>query len=782
MPISTIKDLVAGLFSIGLGPALQTLWFTEQKRQLDRQYEATRGQPSEQPIGAFLQTNPQADGAAYSFENAELEIRFLADELVRISWTPGQEPLSYTLAAREWPLVDVHHEETTSGYWLNTARLSVGIEKNGMVRFFSHEGLLIREELPPIRRGEGWIHQAALREEEAVYGLGERNGPANRVGRSYRMWNLDPGLKVEVDIDPVYLCVPVYLSLHRSGSCLVYYENYGRSVFHAGARSESAPVIAAAFETGMLREYVVLGTLPEIYARYGELTGYAPLPPRWALGYHQSRWGYKTESDIRQVAARAAQEGIRLSAIHLDIDYMNGFRVFTVNKKRFPSLPKLSAEMEAQQIRLVTIVDPGVKIDRRYDIFRSGMTKKVYCTTPGGGIARGVVWPGLSAFPDFTDAGVRRWWGGWYSRLLDQGIAGIWHDMNEPACLSASSEVEATLPSQVRHSLEGTGGDHSQAHNLYGFLMNRAGFEALKSLRPDRRPWILSRSGWAGLQRYAWNWTGDVNSTWEALRQSVPTLLGLGLSGLPFNGTDVGGYFGFPEPELYIRWLQLGCFSPLFRGHSAKGFDAHEPWGFGDEALRIAREFIQLRYQLMPYLYTTAWQSAKTGCPMVRPLLWAAPDDPRLWNVDDAFLLGDALLIAPVVQARKTRREVCLPAGEWIDFWSGERLDGGRTAEIAAPLERIPVLVKSGSMLPIQGETGLELHAYGPGPWLGTLYDDAGDGYGPSRVDRFHLVIDSGVPHLTRQSEGGYDPGGQEPRIVIHTAESTPGEERPDQS
>jgi alpha-glucosidase len=744
MPINSIKDLVSGLFSIGLRTALQTVQFTREKRALDASYQAAHDKKPELKIGEFISAQPIPEGKRFAYENAELEIRFLKEDLIRVTWSPGQEPLPYALERVEWDPVEIKHEETPEGYWLSSTKSAVGVEKNGTVRIFSASGLLLREEAPPIRQGDGWKHCTRLRDGEAIFGLGERNGSANRRGHSYRMWNIDPGLRVGTEIDPVYICIPVYLSLQKAGACLVFYENYSPAELQIGSTKETPNLILAAFEMGLLREYVIPGKPSDIMERYSELTGRSPLPPRWALGYQQSRWGYKSEADIRRVAERAAQEDIPLSAIHMDIDYMDGFRVFTVNRKRFPDLAKLAGELDQRGIKLVTIIDPGVKIDTRYDVYKSGVSEKVFCSTPDDRIARGVVWPGWAAFPDYTNPRVRRWWGRWYARLLDQGVAGFWHDMNEPACLSASAEVESTLPSEILHAPEGRPVNHRQVHNLYGHLMNRAGYEALKELKPEHRPWILSRSGWAGTQRYAWNWTGDINSSWAALRQSIATLLGMGLSGLAFTGTDIGGYFGEPEPELYIRWIQLACFNALFRGHCAKGFAAHEPWGYGEEALRIARDTIHLRCRLLPYIYTAAWQTSQSGCPMVRPLWWENPDDQDLWNVDDAFLFGDALLVAPVTAPGLTRREVRLPAGQWVDFWSGDGfndpitpqvLEGGQTIVVDAPLERIPILVRNGSLIPMEANGDLELHPFGEGPWKGIHYHDRGDGYDGGTVE-----------------------------------------------
>jgi alpha-glucosidase len=528
------------------------------------------------------------------------------------------------------------------------------------------------------------------------------------------------------------------------------------------------PKVEAWFEDGMLRYYVCLGTPEEVLKSYTQLTGRAPLPPRWALGYHQCRWGYRTEADIRRVAQGFQEHDLPISAIHLDIDYMDGFRVFTVNQERFPDLAGLARDLACQGIRLVTILDPGVKRDPGYFLYREGLRRKVFCKTFFGRPLIGLVWPDWSAFPDFTNPEARKWWGEQYPRLLDQGVAGFWHDMNEPTSFAAWGDT--TLPLPTRHSLEGRGGDHRQAHNLYALQMNRAGFEALRRQRPDRRPWILSRAGWAGQQRYAWNWTGDIETSWESLRMTLPTVLGLGLSGLPFSGPDVGGFSGDPSAELYLRWFQMACFFPFFRTHSALGTAPREPWVFGEETTRRVREALRLRYSLIPYLYTLAWEASQTGCPPVRPLFWADPGDRRLWQVEDAFLFGSALLVAPILEEGAQDRQVSLPGGEWFDFWSDARIEGGDSVRLQASLDHIPLLARAGSLLPLEVNGRLQLHLYAPseGEGEGRLYLDAGDGYGEWRLERYRLRRSDGRLEIERESQGPYAFPYPAVELVIH--------------
>jgi alpha-glucosidase len=405
---------------------------------------------------------------------------------------------------------------------------------------------------------------------------------------------------------------------------------------------------------------------------------------------------------------------------------------------------------------LVTILDPGVKRDPSYTTYQDGLSEGVFCRLPDGSLSEGVVWPGWSVFPDFTDPAVRRWWGRGYQSLLDQGVAGFWHDMNEPTSFTAWGEVSPPLA--TRHDLEGQGGDHRQGHNLYGMLMNKAGYEGLRQLQPQQRPWILSRSGWVGGIRYAWNWTGDTDSTWDGLKLTLATVLNLGLSGVSFTGPDIGGFSGSPTPELHTRWFQMAAFLPFFRTHSARGTARREPWSFDEATLEILRHFLRLRYRLLPYLYTLAWQTSKTGVPPVRPLFWVDWQDRNTWTVDDAFMLGDALLIAPVLEAQTRSRRVYLPEGVWFDFWEGERHLGAEAVELPAPMDRIPVLVRAGSILPTEqgGKLRLDVYPTQEGLAAGEVFGDAGDGFGDWRLDRYSLQLGDGEAVLTRESEGGY--------------------------
>lgn len=726
-------------------------------------------------------TESTAQGGRFHFGHLELELEFLAPDLVRVHWTPGLEPIPYAIAKSEWEPIEVTFEDGGDRWILTSSALKITVHANGSLEFQDGAGRVVRRERAPRRQtqlplaksaGEaGWQHQSELRPEEQIYGLGERAAalnlrtPLGQRGRArtYRMWNRDPIGRYSSGTDPLYLGIPVYLGLHSQGSYFVFYEN------SFPARFSFKETATADFEGGALRYYVAVGSLPHVLERYTELTGRPPLPPRWAFGYQQSRWGYETETALRETADRFMSHDIPLCAMHLDIDCLDGFRAFTIDSDRFPTLMQFTKELAERGIRVVSIINPGVKADHNNRLFQEGREQQIFCTQPDGKLVLAPVWPGMCAFPDFTNPQARHWWSRQYQYLLDLGISGFWHDMNEPAAFVLWGDP--SLPGRsTHHVMEGRGGNHLEAHNLYGFLQARAGYEALRNYRPQQRPFIVTRSGWAGIQRYAWSWTGDIESSWQALRQTIPTILNLGLSGMPYTGPDIGGFQGNPSAELYIRWFQMATFLPFCRTHSASSVKHRTPWSFGEPALSIVRDLLKLRERLLPYFYTLAWESSHTGHPLVRPLFWSTPQDPELWNIQDAFLLGEALLVCPIVHRQTETRSVRLPEGHWYHFWTDEIEAGSTEIKLHSSINQVSLLVRAGCLLPMVENQRLILHFYPSidGKCAGTIYSDAGDGWDEGRLDQFHLMRHPSGFELTRHQEGTYPFPYQGFRIYLH--------------
>jgi len=517
------------------------------------------------------------------------------------------------------------------------------------------------------------------------------------------------------------------------------------------------------------------------------------------LGYHQSRWSYQPEARVRKLA-RDFREVYRVpcDCIHLDIHYMDGYRCFTWDAERFPDPAKKIADLHAMGFKIIVIVDPGIRADHDYPVCREGLERNVFCTYPDGETPfKAPVWPGDCYFPDFTDPRARMWWGDLCKTLTDVGVDGIWNDMNEPAIFGLRS---TTMPQSIRHDMDGHAGGHAEAHNIYGMQMARATVEGLRQLRPDRRPVCITRSGWAGVQRYAMSWTGDNRSNWRHLWLSMPMVMNLGLSGLAHTGPDVGGFSQFASGELFTRWLQMGVFLPFCRAHTFVHSPDQEPWSWGEPYLAINRRYIELRYRLLPYLYTAFWQCAQTGLPIVRPLLLAFQDDAQTYTLEDQFMCGDAFLVAPVFEEDADRRSVYLPTGSWYNFWTDQHFHGPAWIDVDAPLERLPLFVRGGSVVPMgpvmqyvgEHPTGrLELHAYPrrvshlpdgrDNVGRSVLYEDDGRSWtfqdGEYRLTRFALHS-AGHPisrlELGRQVEGRYESGCRGFEVVVHGVDESP--------
>lgn len=605
-----------------------------------------------------------------------------------------------------------------------------------------------------------WEHRSQVAADARFFGLGGRaSGPRLRDG-SYRLWNTDPGGSFGPADDPLYLTMPVQLVVADAGTHLVFHDNAwdGTVTLREGEEGEGSGHdrpggCRIRMEGGPLRYWVIVGTPARVLQGWAALTGAPAVPPSWALGYHHARWGFGGQEEVRRVVAGYRERELPLSALHLDIDHLAGHRVFTVDAARFPDLPGLAAELREGGTRLVSIVDPAVKAEPGTAAYDSGSAADMFVRDTRGREVRGVVWPGEAVFPDFTDPRVRKWWGGLYAERLAQGFSGVWHDMNEPVSFAAFGDP--TLPRSARHALEGRGGDHREAHNVYGLAMARAGYEGLLELRPEERPFLFSRSGWAGLQRYGGSWSGDVATGWPGLRVSLSLVLGLGLSGVPFSGPDVGGFTGSPSPELYLRWFQLASYLPLFRTHSAIWAGRREPWEFGQPVLTHAAAALRERQRLLPYFVTLAHEARRTGAPYVRPVWWRWPKDRALRDCEDAFLLGDALLVAPVLEEGAERRAVRLPRGRWYDTATGRAYEGPGRAVLDAPLSRVPVLARAGAVVPVAGaDGGVELEVWTPvrgRAGRGTLVVDPGDGWDRPEVVRFVSRLRDGEVVVERE-------------------------------
>lgn len=631
---------------------------------------------------------------------------------------------------------------------------------------------------------------------DSFYGLGERTGRFDRRNQSYALWNVDvlapdvlqQNRLYEKDVslsgkstrfDPYYTTIPFFYHA-RAGSD---FKMAGFFVDNAykGRVDFQGEEVRLHFAGGQYTEYVFAGpSMAAVLEAYTFVTGRMPLPPLWSLGHHQCRWHDYSDRDLLALGRRYRERGIPCDALWLDIGYMDGYRVFTWHPERFPHPAKLFESLAAEGFRAVTIVDPGIKYDPGYAVFDQARAENLLCKTPGGAIYVGQVWPGRTAFPDFVKPEARAFWGALNARLRDTGVAGIWNDMNEPA----TGDVD---PFAMSFDRDGANHAHERYHNQYALLMASATFEGLKRARPNERPFILSRAGFAGIQRFAAQWLGDNYSEWSHLEMGIAMALGMGVSGQPFVGGDIPGFAGNASSELAARWFEYGAMTPFCRCHNAAGNEDHYPWSFGAGVERIARDSLVLRYRLLPYLYAAFVEASELGAPVLRPLVFEFQQDLESRRVEDEFLLGRALLVAPVLSPGLTSRHVYLPPGEWVQFHTDERNAGGSYVTAAAPLGKVPLFVRAGAVLPMlqsapPSTAGLapeavELHVFVPeqdGSHESFLYEDDGISTAYQRGDylrtRFRLVRRGRTLHLaaTVSGNGFAEFRRRQFRVVLH--------------
>ncbi|MFF4397529.1 glycoside hydrolase family 31 protein [Streptomyces sp. NPDC001480] len=751
------RDLVRSVkvvSSTGAAQGLRAVRAAWRRRRTDAAGLPPRGAERARVPGQVRDAEPGPGGGAIRFSRSELRITVAVNGAVFWGWDgAGPEP-SYALAGR-CPEPDpraVLEPDKDGGWRVVAERVTVSVSRHGAIEVCTPGGVLLRRDLPPrwwepVGGGTArWMQRSEVAADARFFGLGGRaSGPRLRDG-TYRLWNTDPGRAFAPGDDPLYITMPVQLVVSDAATHLVFHDTSWDGTVTlregeegAGSGHDRAGRSELRMDGGPLRCWVMVGAPARVLHTWASLTGAPALPPAWALGHHHARWGFGSEQEVRRIVAGYQERGLPLDAVHLDIDHFDAHQVFTVDQERFPKLPGLAEELRRDGIRLVSIVDPAVKAAVGNAVYDGGAAVDAFVRDASGRTVRGVVWAGESVYPDFTHARVRKWWGGLYEERLTQGFAGFWHDMNEPTSFNAFGE--STLPRSARHSMEGRGGDHQEAHNVYALCMARAGYEGLRELAPRQRPFFFSRSGWAGMQRYGGAWSGDVATGWPGLRASLSLVLGLGLCGVPYSGPDVGGFDGSPSPELYLRWFQLGAYLPLFRTHASLRAGRREPWEFGAEVLEHARGALLHRRRLLPYFMTLAHVARRTGAPYVRPLWWGAPEDRALRDCEDAFLLGDCLLVAPVLDAGADRRAVRLPRGRWYDTVTEQAFQGPAQVRVDAPLSRIPVLARAGAILPVRGEEGgLELEVWAPDrgrTGSGLVVPDAGDGWDEPEIEHY---------------------------------------------
>jgi alpha-glucosidase len=576
-----------------------------------------------------------------------------------------------------------------------------------------------------------------LENHQQFFGLGEKTGGLNRRNSAFTMWNTD-AFAYGDGKDPLYVSIPFYLAVHEGVCYGLLVDNSQKTRFNFGASNRRMVQISAAH--GPLNLIFIPGPRPEdVLKRYHQLTGFMPMPPKWALGLQQCRYSYYPEHELLAVAQNYRNRHIPCDVLYLDIHYMDGYKVFTVDKNRFTDLKRTCSQLLEMGFKVVPIQDPGIKVENGYEPFENGNEKDVFVKYPDGENWVAGVWPGDCVFPDFSSPKTREWWSQKTASWVEEtGVSGLWNDMNEPATWGQD------VPDMLEFETEGRKGSHIEIHNVYGQLMAASTLEGLRLSRPGQRNFVLTRAGFAGIHRYAAVWSGDNMANEEHYLLGIRLVLGMAMSGVSFSGPDVGGFVDDAGKSLFVRWISVASFFPFFRLHSMIDSRDNEPWAYGELAEAIAGNYIRLRYKLLPMLYAAMYQYSKTGQPVLKPYFWEKPFlefDPSFQH---QFFFGNDILIIPAASSQDAVWAE-LPGGKWYHLLTGQQLEGNQSLWLACPIDQLPILVRGGSILVSQeagshtGNSGIariDIHIfYGNENAILYGYDDDGNSENQSQED-----------------------------------------------
>lgn len=656
-------------------------------------------------IGEIEAWKKTSDGLEGRTKSAFFKVRVYNSNIirVRVSLNNEMDEFSYALSGEELSGdKGFMLSEKSNSIFLQTSAIDLEIEKEPAFRviFRNKQGKIINEDVPGQGFGTSFIGLRStlykkLQPEERFVGLGEVLGNLDKRGNAFTLNNTDTYKYGDPRLS-MYVSIPFYIGILRDEVYGLFYHNTYKTFFNFGL---STPEFSSITADGGDVDYFFIydQNIEKILFHYTSLTGRMPLPPLWSLGYHQSRCSYFPQENVKILAETFRAKNIPIDCIVLDADYLQDYEPFRINKKRFPDLPGLTSYLKNLGIEVTASVNPGIKIDSTYFAHFDGLKKDIFVKYSDGSIYTADIAPSLNNFVDFTNPKGREWWIDHMKFLPENGIHGYWNDMNEPAVGGSY------LPDNLRFDFDGHQANALEAKNVYGMQMARSSFESALKYGNGTRPFILTRSGFAGVQRYATVWSGDNTAKDEYLLSGVLLNTQLGLSGLPFVGDDIGGYIGNTSKELFSRWMQVGMFSPYARNHKEAFANANEPWSYGEEAEAISKEFIGFRYKLMPYLYSKFYESTQTGIPVARSLCIEDPFDEKVYDMmyQYQFLCGDAIMVVPVTSAEKTKR-LYLPEGKWFDLFSDELISGNQELTDVCPVYKIPIFVKASSIIPMQ--------------------------------------------------------------------------------
>ncbi|MFD1258178.1 glycoside hydrolase family 31 protein [Mucilaginibacter terrae] len=706
---------------------------------------------------------------------AEAYVTVYSPSIIRVNVTRQPNNTDASFAVIQEPLLAFDYNETDTEVIVKTSALTLRINKSPLrFAFYTPEGELLSRD--DERFGINWqnsqvINYRELQPDEKFIGLGEKVGNLNRRASSFVNWNTDASDHTP-KTDPLYETFPFFIGIHNQLTYGYFLDNTYKSYFDFGASCDDQFIWMGADDGDLNYYFFGAQTVTGIIEDYTWLTGRMEMPPLWSLGYQQCRWSYMSAQEVLDVAAKFRKHNIPADVMYCDIDYMEGFKIFTWNNETFPDPKAFIDKLKAMNFKLITIVDPGIKVEEGYQQYDEGVQKGYFATYPNGENYVGEVWPGRCHFPDFFREDVREWWGAAFTALTEPGVEGFWNDMNEPAVWNQN------IPWIVKF------GDKfmPEVRNVYGMMMAKATYEGTRKILGNKRPFVLTRAAYSGTQRFSAVWTGDNTATDEHLLLGARLVNSLGVSGMANVGVDIGGFSGNPTPEMMVRWMSLGTYTPMYRNHSIKDSDFREPWQYGDDNMALIKKSIEDRYRLLPYIYSSFYQTTQTGLPLNRTLAIDYTHDELVYAEDyqNQFLFGDGLLVAPVVSTNFTAK-IYLPTGTWYRFGSDEKHEGGQEYIVNAPLNDLPVFAKAGAIIPLQnviqstqdeGDGILELHFWNNSESSNFVYyEDDGNTYDNERgiYHKRLISFDSTAPTITLSAvEGSYTSKYTQLQVVLH--------------
>lgn len=731
--------------------------------------------------GNLTEYSQNSNGVEVKTEKYNYSIIFYSPEIVRIHQTEGSADTNPYSVIVDPVQTDFSIEDNDTSFVVISEKLDIVVNKNPiMVTFLSKDGRVINKDCEGFgmqAQGDQKTAYKELQEGERFLGLGEKTGPLDRRGRGYENWNTDH-FAYEIDADPLYSSIPFFIGVHSELSYGIFVDNSYKSHFNFGASNNRFSSFSV--DSGDLNYYFINGAVAEIIESYTWLTGRMKLPPLWSIGYQQCRYSYYPDTEVLDVAKKFRDKNIPADVIVLDIHYMDEYKIFSWDKKRFPHPDKMVKELSEMGFEVVVICDPGIKKEDGYLPYETGLKEDIYLKYPDNSNYEGEVWPGWCNFPDFTQDKARNWWKEMLKSYTDIGIKGFWNDMNEIATWGQM------LPDNIMFDFEGEGGTTKKGRNVYGMQMARSSFEGAKENLKGKRPFNLTRAAFAGVQRYSTLWTGDNVANEDHMFLGVRLVNSLGLSGVAFSGYDIGGFVGNGQSNLFARWIQVGAFSPFFRGHSVINSHDSEPWSYGEEVEDISKNYIRLRYKLIPYIYNSFLIASEKGLPITRSLSIDYTNNDKIYSeeFENQYLFGDSIMVAPI-RSTASFAKIYLPDGDWYEFFTDERIKGNQEVIKEYSLEHLPLFVKASAIIPLYADATynsteigktLELHIYqGENSNSFEYYEDDGTSYEHENgcYHRRNIFFDPAQKKLVlERSSGDYKSRIEELRVVFHGFDS----------